>query len=135
MTWNTLCACKGTQYVQTLSSVWILYIFFPFLNIYLYHAFLSVILLFICKCLYTCLYRMKIDKAFYFNKCCTNDSMKIAAISIVNYTVNGSIDLSNTLHLLLYNRLEISNSFFFFFFKIPNRGINVSAVVQWPKYF
>lgn len=34
--------------------------------------------------------------------------MKIAAISIVNLPVNGSIDLSNTLYLLLYTRLEFS---------------------------
>lgn len=76
---------------------------------------------------------MKIDFFFYFNKYCTNDSMKIAAISIVNLPVNGSVDLSNTLYLLLYTRLKFN--IFFFCFLIPDGETKVSALVQWPIYF
>lgn len=72
----------------------------------------SHILLFIFKCSYTCLYRMEIDKAFYLNKSCTNDIMEIAAISIVHWPVNGSIDYLS-LCLSLYETYMYCFSLFF----------------------
>lgn len=62
---GVLSACKGTQYIQTLSSLWIQKCFsIPFIVRLLNSR--GVNLLFIFKCLYTCIYRMKIDKAFLF---------------------------------------------------------------------
>lgn len=102
---------KGTQYVQTLSLD-----VFPFLIITRLLNLRGVNLLFIFKCLYTCLYRMKIDKKslLYFNKCCTNDSMKIAAISIVNLPVNGSVESWSRMSYCVLDWK--SNSLFLFFF-------------------
>lgn len=45
------------------------------------------------------------------NESCTNDFMKIAAISIVNFPVNESVDLFNALNLLLYHRPGFQSGF------------------------
>lgn len=52
--------------------------------------------------------------SFLFCEYCTYDSIKIAAISIVNLPVNGSVDFSNTLYLLLCTRSEFSSFCCFF---------------------
>lgn len=77
----------------------------------------------------------KLIKPFYFDKCCTNDSMEIAAISIVNELVNESTDLSNTLFISCCIQDWDSIVCVFVLFLTLDGETEVCALVQWPIYF